>query len=261
MNAAADMKLTAGSWQPAAGRFLRTARGAHMDAPSDCPLPAPAAGRRLRQNWYLKPNCTWRGYPMPGMNPVGCRNVHASPVALVSCRRSSPLLNTLKNSANTPIRLLAAEREELRRAQVEHERVVAARRVDRDLLARGRIDVAIVVGAVAVQVAAGRQVVRTGARHLEHRRELDALRQLEHARRHEAMPLVLARRPPLAVGERIELSPAATPRRRERLPVEPPYAVGAGQRVVRLHRRAREAALELERQRVVPRLADRRLAR
>src|SRR5947207_8510774 len=62
-----------------------------------------------------------------------------------------------------------AQRHELRRAQVEDVGRVAASGVERHLLAGRRIDVAIVVVAVGIEVAAGRQVERTGTRRLEDR--------------------------------------------------------------------------------------------
>ena len=117
---------------------------------------------------------------------------------------------------------LASQREELRRAQVEHERVVAPGRIDRDLLAGRRIDLAIVVVPVRVEVAAGRQVVRARARQLQDGRELDAERQLEHAGDHEPVALVGPVRPPLAVAEGLDRRSCGSPAP-DRLPVEPPY--------------------------------------
>ena len=177
------------------------------------------------------------------------------------CRCSCPpkftVLNRLKNSAKTPIRRSPPRPKNFVVRRSSTKVVVAARRVDRDLLAGRRIDVAIVVGAVAVQVGAGRQVVRAGARRLEDRRELDAVRHLEHAHRDEAMTLVAARRSPLAVARAVRTDPAPAPPPR-RLPCHAAVRVSAGERVVRLEGRARQAALELERQRVIARLVARR---
>ena len=150
-----------------------------------------------RQKRNRAPSCSWRGYPIPGMTPMGCPNTHAPAIAGVIPAEVGRVeqVEGLGKYANPP---RAPQREELRRPQVQDHRRVAPSRVQRDLLAGRRIDAAIVVGPIRVQVAAGRQIVRAGAGRLEHGRELDAVRQLQHGRGDHAMALVLWRRPPLA---------------------------------------------------------------
>ena len=97
------------------------------------------------------------------------------------------------------------ERYELRRAQVHDRCLVPAGRIDRDLLARRRIDPAIVVSPVRIQIAAGRQVVRARARQLQDGRKLDPERQLEHARGHHPVTLVGPIRSPFTLVEDIAL--------------------------------------------------------
>src|SRR5437867_10364157 len=82
------------------------------------------------------------------------------------------------------------EREELRYPQVQKPRRVAPLRVHGHLMAGRWIHVAIIVRPVPVQVDARRQGVRAGAGRLEDGRELDTVRQLEHAKRHDAVALV-----------------------------------------------------------------------
>src|SRR5258706_2564415 len=101
--------------------------------------------------------------------------------------------------------LVAPERYELRRAQVHDRCLVAAGRIDRDLLARRRIDPAIVVGPVRIQIAAGRQVVRARARQLQDGRELYPEWKLEHARGHHPVTLVWPIGSPFTLVEDIAL--------------------------------------------------------